>query len=114
MNYQSAHSRNPNDRTPHDIRLQDVFLNFCRREKVEVSLYFIDQSVRHGKIIGFDLHSIVLETNGRQKLVYKSSITAIDPQDDFAYIFNDGGRNDSYRPMMSGLPQSYDYSGVMA
>lgn len=114
MIHPTPNSRYANDRNPHDIRLQDVFLNFCRREKIEVSLYCVDQSVRHGRIVGFDLNSIILETDGRQKLIYKSSISVIDPQNDFSYIFHDGGRNEPYRPMVTGLPENYDYSDVMA
>lgn len=112
--FTNSNSRHPQDRNPHDIRLQDVFLNFCRREKVNVSLYCVDQNIRDGRIIGFDLHSIILESNGRQHLVYKTGVTAIEPQNDFAFIFKEGNRQEPYRQIQAGLPENYDYSDVMA
>lgn len=110
----ASNTRHPQDRNSHDIRLQDVFLNFCRREKIAVSLFCVDQNIRHGRIIGFDLHSIILESQGRQHLVYKSGITAIEPQSDFAYIFKDGNRQDPYRQIQANLPENYDYTDIMA
>lgn len=103
LNQKISHERNS-----HDLKLQDVFLNHCRREKVQVALHFIDQSVRHGQIVGFDSQTIILDSNGRQRLVYKSSITSIDPQDQFDYIFNEANRLDEYRPTVAQLPAKYN------
>ncbi|MDD2533672.1 MAG: RNA chaperone Hfq [Eubacteriales bacterium] len=111
--YQSTSNSRHQERGIHDIRLQDVFLNFCRREKVLVNLHFVDQSARSGRIIGFDYHSIIVESNGRQLLVYKSGVTAIDPQEGFDYIFNDQHRFENPRATAEGLPENFDFSDVM-
>ncbi|MDD2456954.1 MAG: RNA chaperone Hfq [Eubacteriales bacterium] len=88
----STTTRPSQERHGNDLKLQDIFLNQCRRERVPVAIHFIDQSVKYGQIIGFDQHSIILRTNGHQRLAFKSAICMIDPQEDFSYIFNDSPR----------------------
>lgn len=75
-----------------DMKLQDVFLNYCRREKIQVSVQLVDRSNKQGQIVGFDLTSIILEDDGRQYLVYKSAIVAVNPKQAVNYIFNDAHR----------------------
>ncbi|MPM34603.1 RNA-binding protein Hfq [bioreactor metagenome] len=77
-----------------DMKLQDVFLNYCRREKVEVTVQLLDRTNRQGQIVGFDYSSIILEDEGRQYLVYKSAIVAVNPRQVVNYIFNDSYRTD--------------------
>ena len=36
-----------------DMKLQDVFLNYCRREKVEVTVQLLDRTNRQGQIVGY-------------------------------------------------------------
>lgn len=83
-----------NVREGKDMKLQDVFLNYCRREKVEVSVQLLDRTNRQGQIVGFDVTSIILEDEGRQYLVYKSAIVAVNPRQAVNYIFNDAYRTD--------------------
>lgn len=94
MNHQaSPATRTIQDKNGSELKLQDIFLNHCRREHMPVAIYFVDQSVKFGQIIGFDQTCIVLKTNGRQRLAFKSTICMIDPQDDFSYIFSDAPRS---------------------
>jgi host factor-I protein len=104
----SSNPRSNNERNSHDLKLQDVFLNYCRREKVQVALHFLDQSVRHGQIIGFDSQTIILDTNGRQRLIYKTAISSIDPQDQFDYIFNEANRTEENHPPVPPSPIRYN------
>lgn len=105
--YSNSNPKTSHERNTHDLKLQDVFLNFCRREKTQVALHCLDQSVKHGQIVGFDNHSIILVTNGRQKLVFKSAITSIDPQEQFDYIFNEANRPEENRPAVNPFPFQY-------
>ncbi len=75
-----------------DMKLHDVFLNYCRRERIPVSIQMIDRSAKQGQIVGFDMSSIILEDDGRQNLLYKSAIVAINPKQPVNYIFNDANR----------------------
>jgi host factor-I protein len=84
-----------------DMKLQDVFLNHCRREKITVTMQLLDQSIKLGQIIGFDSQSIILEEEGRQHLIYKSAVVAINPEQQVNYIFNESYRNES----LKGYPE---------
>ena len=77
-----------------DMKLQDVFLNYCRRERIHVSVQLLDNSSKQGQIVGFDLTSIILEDDGRQNLLYKSAIVAVNPKQAVNYIFNDAHKPD--------------------
>ncbi len=88
-----------------ELKLQDVYLNYCRRERVQVSILLLNRSIKQGQIIGFDNHSIILATDSCQHLIYKSAIVAIDPQGQFDYIFNDTGRLDDMRNYADSIPE---------
>ncbi len=72
-----------------EIKLQDVFLNYCRREHIIVEIQTLDNSVQRGRIIGFDSHAIILEENNKQHLVYKSAAVAVNPLSAVNHIFCD-------------------------
>jgi host factor-I protein len=74
------------------MKIQDAFLNHCRRDKITVTIQLVDQSVKCGLIIGFDAQSIILDDDGRQHLIYKNAIIAINPQEPVNYIFNESYR----------------------
>lgn len=101
--HQFNHQRSENsqrqdkDFNSRELKLQDVFLNYCRRERVQVSVLLLDHNVKQGQLVGFDGHSLILEISGRQHLIYKSAVVAIDPQEQFNYIFNDAYRADELK-----------------
>lgn len=88
--------RSDRDHGGRDMKLQDVFLNFCRREKTMVNVHLIDRSIKKGQIIGFDNVSIILEEDGRQYLLYKSAVIAVNPQKQVNYIFNESCRSELF------------------
>jgi RNA chaperone Hfq len=94
MNSSASSNSKANDRVSHDLKLQDVFLNQCRRSRIPVAIHFMDQSIKYGQIIGFDHNSIIFETSGRQCLAFKAAVCLIDPQENFDYIFNESTRPD--------------------
>ncbi len=102
-----AGHRHDKDHGSRDMKLQDVFLNHCRREKIDVSIQLMDNSVKNGQIIGFDALSIILETNARQHLIYKSAVVAVNPKMQVNYIFNESYRQD-------GLKGSSEYATNLA
>ncbi|MDW7657371.1 MAG: RNA chaperone Hfq [Bacillota bacterium] len=81
-----------------DMKIQDAFLNHCRREKIPVMIQLMDQSRKNGQIIGFDNQSIILDDNGNQHLIYKSAIIAINPHEPVNYIFNDAYKGNPLKP----------------
>ncbi len=72
-----------------NINLQDVFLNQVRKEHIAVTIYLTNGFQLKGMVKGFDNFTVVLDTDGRQQLVYKHAISTISPMKLVNFIFND-------------------------
>lgn len=59
--------------------LQDVFLNQARSGKQQVTLFLINGFQLRGVVTGFDSFIVVLESEGKQQLIYKHAISTIVP-----------------------------------
>lgn len=59
--------------------LQDVFLNFLRREKLPVTMFLVKGVKLQGIVTWFDNFSILLRRDGQSQLVYKHAISTIMP-----------------------------------
>ena len=59
--------------------LQDVFLNQLRRDKNSVTMFLMNGFQLHGIVKGFDGFTVVLDTDGKQQLIYKHAISTIVP-----------------------------------
>lgn len=72
-----------------NINLQDVFLNQVRKEHIAVTIYLTNGFQLKGLVKGFDNFTVILDTDGRQQLVYKHAISTISPMKIVNFIFND-------------------------
>lgn len=61
------------------INLQDVFLNQVRKDKIPVTIYLTNGYQFKGSVKGFDNFTVILESDGKQDLVYKHAISTIIP-----------------------------------
>jgi len=59
--------------------LQDLFLNQVRREGVPLTVYLVNGVQLRGTVRGFDSFTVVLESDGRQMMVYKHAVSTISP-----------------------------------
>lgn len=59
--------------------LQDLFLNQVRKEKNPVTIYLTNGYQYKGIIKSFDNFVVLLESESKQNLIYKHSISAIVP-----------------------------------
>ena len=59
--------------------LQDLFLFKARRDKVPVTMFLMNGFQMRGIIAGFDAFVVVLDSDGRQQVVYKHAISTITP-----------------------------------
>ena len=59
--------------------LQDLFLNQTRRERQVVTLFLMNGFQMRGIVRGFDNFTVVLETDGKQQLIYKHAISTLAP-----------------------------------
>ncbi|MDC0073492.1 RNA chaperone Hfq [Alphaproteobacteria bacterium] len=61
--------------------VQDVFLNYVRKNKFEVTIYLISGVKLEGIITWFDNFSILLKRDVYSQLVYKHGISTIMPKE---------------------------------
>lgn len=57
--------------------IQDVFLNYARREKLIVVIQLLDGQSLEGRIKNFDRFALVVDHNGVDHLVFKHAIATI-------------------------------------
>ena len=62
-----------------DINLQDIFLNQARKDRIPVTIYITNGFQFKGIVKGFDSYTVILDTDGKQNLIYKHAISTITP-----------------------------------
>lgn len=68
--------------------LQDIFLNGARKNKVPVTIYLTNGFQLKGYVKGFDSFTVILDSEGKQMLVYKHAITTITPGKEISFNEN--------------------------
>jgi len=66
--------------TKNQLNLQDAFLNQVRKENVGVTIFLINGFQLKGLVKGFDNFTVILESEGKQHMIYKHAISTIVPQ----------------------------------
>lgn len=61
------------------INLQDAFLNQVRKEGISVTIFLVNGFQLRGAVKGFDNFTIILDSEGKQQMVYKHAISTIIP-----------------------------------
>ena len=59
--------------------LQDVFLTKAKRDRLPATLFLMNGFQLRGIITGFDAFVVVLDSDGRQQVIYKHAISTIAP-----------------------------------
>ena len=59
--------------------LQDIFLNQARYAKQQVTVFLVNGFQLRGVVTGFDNFTVVLDSEGKQQLIYKHAISTIIP-----------------------------------
>jgi host factor-I protein len=57
--------------------LQDIFLGRARTEKLPVTVFLMNGFQLRGVVRGFDSFTVVVDTDGKQQLIYKHAISTI-------------------------------------
>lgn len=65
--------------TQKNPNLQDVFLNYVRKNKTQVTVFLINGVKLQGYISWFDNFSVLLRRDGHVQLVYKHAISTVMP-----------------------------------
>jgi host factor-I protein len=57
--------------------IQDVFLNYIRREKLIVTVRMMDGTELEGRVKNFDRFAVVIDHGGADHMLFKHAIAAI-------------------------------------
>jgi host factor-I protein len=57
--------------------IQDVFLNFARREKLPVQIRLMDGTDLEGRVKNFDRFAVIVEHSGADHMIFKHAIASI-------------------------------------
>ena len=58
--------------------IQDVFLNFARRDRLSVTIHMMDGRTFDARIKNFDKFAVIVEVDGTDQLVFKHAIATIE------------------------------------
>jgi len=61
------------------INLQENFLNQARKENVPVTIHLMNGFQIKGMIRGFDQFTVIIDSMGRQQMVFKHAISTVTP-----------------------------------
>ncbi len=76
-----------------NINLQDVFLNQVRKEHIAVTIYLTNGFQLKGMVKGFDNFTVILESDGKQQMIYKHAISTISPVKNVSIIFSESNKD---------------------
>ena len=57
--------------------IQDVFLNYARREKLPVQIRLMDGTDFEGRVKNFDRFAVIVEHSGADHMIFKHAIASI-------------------------------------
>jgi host factor-I protein len=61
------------------LNIQDTFLNQARKDHILLTIFLVNGFQFKGMVKSFDNFTVVLDVEGRQRLVYKHAISTIVP-----------------------------------
>ncbi|SDY68706.1 host factor-I protein [Evansella caseinilytica] len=62
------------------VNIQDQFLNQLRKENIPVTVFLVNGFQLRGYVKSFDNFTVILDTDGKQQLVYKHAISTFSAQ----------------------------------
>jgi host factor-I protein len=68
--------------------IQDVFLNFARRDRLSVGIHLMSGRYLEARIKNFDKFAVVVEVDGHDQLIFKHAIATIETQRTVANYFS--------------------------
>ncbi|MBD2869842.1 RNA chaperone Hfq [Paenibacillus arenilitoris] len=73
------------------INIQDTFLNQLRKDNIPVTVFLMNGFQIRGVIKAFDNFTIIIDSEGRQQMVYKHAISTFTPQRNVSLMQQDNG-----------------------
>ena len=63
----------------HPYNLQEQFLKAVRREQSQVTVFLMNGFQLRGVVPGYDNYAVIIQSEGRQNMIYKHAISTISP-----------------------------------
>ncbi|MGE4548982.1 MAG: RNA chaperone Hfq [Intestinibacillus sp.] len=63
-----------------ELNLQDAFLNCARQQGQSITVFLTNGFQLRGVVRGFDSFIVLLESDGKQQMIYKHAISTMIPQ----------------------------------
>jgi host factor-I protein len=76
--------------SPGQPNIQDVFLNFARRERLAVTIQLMTGEKLEGRIKNFDRFAVIVELAGADHMLFKHAIASIKTPRPVANYFSHG------------------------
>ena len=73
-----------------NINLQNTFLNVARKERHEVTVFLMNGFQIKGRVQSFDGFTVLIESMGKQNLIYKHAISTMIPSVNIKLINEEG------------------------
>ncbi|SDB89365.1 RNA-binding protein Hfq [Pelagirhabdus alkalitolerans] len=61
------------------VNIQDQYLNALRKDHIQVTIFLTNGFQLRGVVKGFDNFTVLLETDGKQQLIFKHAISTFAP-----------------------------------
>ena len=61
------------------VNLQDSFLNRARKDRIQITMFLMNGFQLRGTVTGFDSFVVILDSDGKQQMIYKHAISTIVP-----------------------------------
>jgi len=62
-----------------NVNIQDQYLNQLRKNHISVTVFLTNGFQLRGIVKGFDNFTVLLETDGKQQMIYKHAISTFAP-----------------------------------
>ena len=63
----------------HPYNLQEQFLKAVRLEQSQVTVFLMNGFQLRGVVTGYDNYAVIIQSEGRQNMIYKHAISTISP-----------------------------------
>lgn len=71
------------------INLQDVFLNQVRKDHIMITVFLVSGYQIRGHVKGFDNYTIIMDSDGKQQMIYKHAISTMIPSREINFMKRD-------------------------
>lgn len=61
------------------VNIQDNYLNQLRKDRIQVTVFLLNGFQLRGLVKAFDNFTVLLETEGKQQLIFKHAISTFAP-----------------------------------